>query len=71
MLLPPEQDACWGGSAVLARDQCPLLVALFDGVEEADSLSYDAHKFISTGTLCSFFQACVFVLIVVDRLPES
>ena len=52
LLFCAEQDACWGGSAVFARDRCPQLVALFDGVEEADSLAYDAHKFISTGILC-------------------
>jgi len=45
-------DACWGGSAVFARDRNPQLAALFDGIEAADSMSYDAHKFISTGILC-------------------
>jgi putative pyridoxal-dependent aspartate 1-decarboxylase len=35
-------DACWGGSALLVDDYRPLL----RGIEEADSVSIDAHKLL-------------------------
>lgn len=35
-------DACWGGSAMLVDDYRPL----FKGIEQADSVSIDAHKLL-------------------------
>lgn len=35
-------DACWGGSAMLADEYRPL----FKGIEQADSVSIDAHKLL-------------------------
>jgi len=35
-------DACWGGSAMLVEEYRPM----FEGVEEADSVSIDAHKLL-------------------------
>jgi len=45
-------DACWGGSAVFGKEDSEQVAALFEGIENADSIAYDAHKFISTGLLC-------------------
>lgn len=36
-------DAAWGGAAVLA----PELAAVLDGIAEADSITFDAHKWLS------------------------
>jgi glutamate/tyrosine decarboxylase-like PLP-dependent enzyme len=36
-------DAAWGGAAALV----PELAHLLDGVEKADSITFDAHKFLS------------------------
>lgn len=36
-------DAAWGGGAVLVPELAPLLA----GVEKADSITFDAHKFLS------------------------
>ncbi|MBW2064368.1 MAG: aminotransferase class V-fold PLP-dependent enzyme [Deltaproteobacteria bacterium] len=35
-------DACWGGSAMLVEEYRPM----FEGIEEADSVSIDAHKLL-------------------------
>lgn len=35
-------DACWGGSALLVDEYRPM----FEGIEEADSVSIDAHKLL-------------------------
>ena len=40
-------DACYGGPAVLARDLRPLLA----GIERADSIAADAHKWLYTPLL--------------------
>jgi glutamate/tyrosine decarboxylase-like PLP-dependent enzyme len=37
-------DAAWGGAAALDPDQRPLL----DGIEQSDSITFDAHKWLST-----------------------
>jgi glutamate/tyrosine decarboxylase-like PLP-dependent enzyme len=36
-------DAAWGGAAAL----CPSLSALLEGIERADSITFDAHKWLS------------------------
>lgn len=36
-------DAAWGGAAVL----CPELKPALDGIERADSITFDAHKWLS------------------------
>jgi glutamate/tyrosine decarboxylase-like PLP-dependent enzyme len=36
-------DAAWGGAAVLAEELRPFL----DGIESADSITFDAHKWLS------------------------
>ncbi|HKC25833.1 MAG TPA: pyridoxal-dependent decarboxylase [Thermoanaerobaculia bacterium] len=36
-------DAAWGGAAALAPSLAPLL----DGIQRADSITFDAHKFLS------------------------
>merc|ERR1719242_130204 len=45
-------DACWGGGAAFARDSDSGMNALVDGIEFADSISFDSHKLLSTGLLC-------------------
>ncbi len=40
-------DACYGGPAVLANDLRPL----FEGIERADSIAVDAHKWLYTPLL--------------------
>jgi glutamate/tyrosine decarboxylase-like PLP-dependent enzyme len=36
-------DAAWGGAAALVPELCPLL----DGIEASDSITFDAHKWLS------------------------
>eukprot|EP01084_Bolivina_argentea_P159859 278428_1 len=45
-------DGCWGGAATFCGDTNDRLNKLVDGIELADSISFDAHKLLSTGLLC-------------------
>jgi glutamate/tyrosine decarboxylase-like PLP-dependent enzyme len=44
-------DAAWGGAAIFSRSALPLL----DGIELADSVTFDAHKTLGTPLVTSFF----------------
>lgn len=44
-------DAAWGGAAILV----PELRALFDGIERADSITLDAHKWLSVPMTAGLF----------------
>jgi glutamate/tyrosine decarboxylase-like PLP-dependent enzyme len=44
-------DAAWGGSAALSPRQRPWL----DGIEKADSVTWDAHKWLSVATGAGMF----------------
>eukprot|EP01084_Bolivina_argentea_P099810 179351_1 len=44
-------DGCWGGAAAFNNDD-PVLSALVDGIDGADSIAFDLHKLLSTGLLC-------------------
>ena len=44
-------DAAWGGAAVLS----PKLAPLLDGVERADSITFDAHKWFSVPMTAGMF----------------
>lgn len=44
-------DAAWGGPALFSRQTKNL----FQGVEQADSFTFDAHKFYGAGMTCAFF----------------
>ncbi len=43
-------DAAWGGGAILSKRHRHLL----DGIHLADSITFDAHKTLSTGLITSF-----------------
>lgn len=45
-------DGCWGGGSAFARETNPAMGELVDGIELADSISFDSHKLLSTGLLC-------------------
>lgn len=45
-------DGCWGGAVVFGRDNNKICNKLVNGIEFADSISFDAHKLLSTGLLC-------------------
>jgi glutamate/tyrosine decarboxylase-like PLP-dependent enzyme len=44
-------DAAWGGTVALSPRQRPLL----DGIEQADSVTWDAHKWLSAATGAGMF----------------
>jgi glutamate/tyrosine decarboxylase-like PLP-dependent enzyme len=44
-------DAAWGGSAILS----PKLKPYLEGIEAADSITCDAHKFLSVSMGCGMF----------------
>jgi glutamate/tyrosine decarboxylase-like PLP-dependent enzyme len=44
-------DAAWGGSAILV----PSLKHCLDGIEDADSITCDAHKWLSVSMGCGMF----------------
>ncbi|XP_030054046.1 cysteine sulfinic acid decarboxylase isoform X2 [Microcaecilia unicolor] len=44
-------DATWGGSALFSRQHRSLL----NGIERADSVSWNAHKMLATGLQCAAF----------------
>ncbi|XP_064091180.1 cysteine sulfinic acid decarboxylase-like [Macrobrachium nipponense] len=44
-------DACWGGSAIVSRKHKHLL----DGINRADSLSWNPHKMLGASLQCSVF----------------
>ena len=44
-------DAAWGGSAILA----PTLKHYLAGIEDADSITCDAHKWLSVSMGCGMF----------------
>jgi aromatic-L-amino-acid/L-tryptophan decarboxylase len=44
-------DAAWGGAAALVPELRPLL----DGIESADSITFDAHKFLSVSMGAGMF----------------
>jgi glutamate/tyrosine decarboxylase-like PLP-dependent enzyme len=44
-------DAAWGGAAILA----PSLRGYLAGIEQADSISCDAHKWLSVSMACGMF----------------
>jgi glutamate/tyrosine decarboxylase-like PLP-dependent enzyme len=44
-------DAAWGGTAALSQRQRPWL----DGIEQADSVTWDAHKWLSVATGAGMF----------------
>mmetsp|Transcript_10117 Transcript_10117/g.15339 ORF Transcript_10117/g.15339 Transcript_10117/m.15339 type:complete len:551 (-) Transcript_10117:113-1765(-) len=45
-------DGCWGGAAAFAVDSNAQCASLMRGVEQADSIAFDAHKLLSSGLLC-------------------
>ena len=55
--LPPKKisgftfDAAWGGAAVLVPELRPLL----DGIERSDSITFDAHKWLSVSMGAGMF----------------
>ena len=44
-------DAAWGGAAILSERLAPLL----NGIAQADSITFDAHKWLSVPMSCSLF----------------
>lgn len=44
-------DAAWGGAAILSEG----LASLLTGISEADSITFDAHKWLSVPMSCSLF----------------
>lgn len=44
-------DGAWGGPALFSKKLRPLI----EGVEQADSMTFDAHKLFGANLTCSFF----------------
>jgi glutamate/tyrosine decarboxylase-like PLP-dependent enzyme len=47
-------DAAWGGAAVLVPELAPLL----DGIDRADSITFDAHKWLSVPMSAGLLLTC-------------